>query len=44
MLPPSALEYLREAMPQVNQSNGNTSGDPVIAYDYEAWLDHVFEE
>ncbi|GLB38228.1 putative ca2+ insensitive EF hand [Lyophyllum shimeji] len=35
-LPPSAIEYLREAMP----STSNEAGEP--EYDYERWLDDVF--
>lgn len=35
-LPANAIEYLREAMPPVQ----NGSGEP--EYDYEAWLDDVF--
>ncbi|KAL6308324.1 calponin homology domain-containing protein [Sparassis latifolia] len=38
-LPTSAIEYLREVMPSVSAQNG--AGEP--EYDYEAWLDHVFE-
>ncbi|KAF8319071.1 hypothetical protein DL93DRAFT_2053972 [Clavulina sp. PMI_390] len=34
LLPPAAIEYLREAMPRT-ESDAN-------AYDYESWLDHVF--
>ncbi|KAH9948880.1 actinin-like protein [Amylocystis lapponica] len=35
-LPVAAIEYLRQAMPPVQ----NSTGDP--EYDYEAWLDDVF--
>jgi hypothetical protein len=35
-LPPSAVDYLREAVP----SALNEVGEPM--YDYEAWLDDVF--
>ncbi|TFY78967.1 hypothetical protein EWM64_g5047 [Hericium alpestre] len=36
-LPPSAIEYLREVMPTTQ----NEVGEP--EFDYEAWLDRVFE-
>ncbi|RDX53548.1 actinin-like protein [Lentinus brumalis] len=37
-LPASAIEFLRQAMP----SSSNDVGEP--EYDYERWLDEVFEE
>jgi len=38
LLPQGAIDYLREAMPRTeSSSNGVTD-----AYDYESWLDHVF--
>ncbi|KAG8895831.1 hypothetical protein FRB99_000322, partial [Tulasnella sp. 403] len=45
MLPPSAIDYLRDAMPsvQVNGKQGSNS-ETIDAYDYEAWLDKVFEQ
>ncbi|KAI5117448.1 hypothetical protein M0805_005825 [Coniferiporia weirii] len=36
-LPASAVEYLREVMPSTESSSGDT------LFDYEAWLDRVFE-
>lgn len=36
LLPVSAVEYLRDAMPKVKSE---TSSD---AFDYEAWLDTIF--
>ena len=36
-IPASAIDYLREAMPAAP----NQAGEP--EYDYEAWLDSVFE-
>ena len=37
-LPASAIEFLRQAMP----SRSNDVGEP--EYDYERWLDEVFEQ
>ena len=37
-LPASAVEYLREVMPIAS-----TDSSGVTDYDYEAWLDKVFE-
>ncbi|KAG8861753.1 hypothetical protein FRB96_002711 [Tulasnella sp. 330] len=46
MLPPGAIEYLREAMPLM-RTNGTTNGhqldEGARAYDYETWLDRVFD-
>jgi len=49
LLPPGAIEYLREAMPAVKTNpNGdapdtNGANEAVRAYDYETWLDRVFD-
>lgn len=49
MLPPGAIEYLREAMPSM-RTNGTANGNEpdgahegARAYDYETWLDRVFD-
>lgn len=36
-LPQSAIEYLKEVIPGVVNGSGE------LEYDYEAWLDEVFE-
>lgn len=41
MLPPGAIEYLRDAMPEAKTDGGGDGDDK--AYDYDAWLDRVFE-
>jgi hypothetical protein len=38
LLPQGAIDYLREAMPRTESGSGGT----IDAYDYESWLDHVF--
>ena len=40
LLPQPAIDYLRAAMPAIQ--NGAGEGD-AKAYDYESWLDRVFE-
>lgn len=41
LLPQNAIDYLREAMPRT-QSGSDGAGGSEGAYDYESWLDHVF--
>ncbi|KAG9035887.1 hypothetical protein FRB95_010290 [Tulasnella sp. JGI-2019a] len=47
MLPPGAIEYLREAMPPMRTNGTSNSpgsnGTHEQAYDYETWLDRVFD-
>lgn len=38
LLPQAAIDYLREAMPRTESGAGGATD----AYDYESWLDHVF--
>ena len=37
-IPASAVEYLREVMPSAQDGSGEAE------YDYDAWLDSVFDE
>lgn len=44
-LPPSAIDYLREVMPAAENGGGDgvSEEDGGKQYDYQAWLDRVFD-
>jgi len=49
MLPQGAIEFLRQAMPQMRTNGGRAEPDGAQpnegsqTYDYETWLDRVFD-
>ncbi|KAG8951155.1 hypothetical protein FRC03_012625 [Tulasnella sp. 419] len=43
LLPPATIDYLREAMPTTDETGLKHNGTTEAAYDYEAWLDSVFQ-